>query len=231
MIQASKAAQDAVSALPNASPQSTPQPSSGAETSATSKAISSSGEPQPEPIMRRLWQRMAEIYGPRWTSAYGEDAGVGAGETWAKGLIFLTPAQIAIGLESAIASTDDWPPTLPAFRALCLGIPPIASVRAELADRDARRSPFTMLVWSRLDSYRYRMADADRADRLLREAYESAREHVMRGGVLPEARDELPAPEPETRTPASEETARRNVEAIVERLRIHEPDPTIAETP
>lgn len=153
---------------------------------------------------------MAEIYGHRWTAAYGDDPERGAGETWAKGLAGLTPAQLAEGLSSCIATADPWPPTLPEFRARCLGIPPLASVRL-----DARKaSPFTRLVWQHLDGYRYQQAPADQSDRLLREAYELAREHVMRGGALPADSPELEGPERRKPVPASPEVAAAAMEAI-----------------
>ena len=44
--------------------------------------------------MRTLWVRMAEIYGHRWTSSYG-DSESGAARTWAKGLAGVSPAQLA----------------------------------------------------------------------------------------------------------------------------------------
>jgi hypothetical protein len=192
--------------LQSASPGSTPRPS--AEDRASSRGSSPLFADVPaEPVMRRLWQRMAEIYGHRWTSAYGEDAGSGAGPTWAKGLAGIAPSQIATGLEQALVSADEWPPTLPAFRAMCFAIPAFAAVRAEVNAKDSRRSPFAMLTWEHLDRHRYRMADADKADRLLREAYDTAREHVMRGGALPEPVEELAAPAPAPRTPVSPEVA------------------------
>lgn len=164
--------------------------------------------------MRRLWQRMAEIYGHRWTSAYGEDAGAGAGRTWAKGLAGLTGSHIAVGVESALMSADEWPPTLPAFRAMCFAIPAFAAVRAEVNAKDSRRSPFAMLTWEHLDRHRYRTADADKADRLLREAYEATREHVMRGGALPDPPVELAAPETSKRSPAPPEVAEATLAGI-----------------
>lgn len=182
---------------------------------AASRAISmSSVEPLAEPLLRRLWQRMAEVYGHRWVSAYGDDAGAGAGQTWAKGLAGLSAVQIADGLTAALASADEWPPTLPRFRAMCFGLPSFPAVRAEVNARNTRRSPFAVLVWSHVDAARYRMADADKADRLLREAYDLATEHVVRGGALPEPREELAAPEPEPRAPASDECVRANLDAI-----------------
>lgn len=152
----------------------------------TSKPQSAETPPAIRPItptaVRTLWLRMAEIYGHRWTAAYGENPDNGAGDTWAKGLAGVSPAQLAEGLKASIASADPWPPTLPDFRARCLGIPPLASVRLD-ADK---ASPFTRLVWQHMDGHRYRQSSADQADRLLREAYELAREHAMRGGALPQ---------------------------------------------
>lgn len=131
---------------------------------------------------RTLWVRMAEIYGHRWSSAYGEDSSLdGAAGTWAKGLAGVTPAQVAAGLNACIASSDPWPPTLPEFRAKCLGIPTLAAVRLN----PEAQTPFNRLVWQHLDGYRFRNASADAADRMLRDAYEQAREHVMLGGALP----------------------------------------------
>lgn len=170
--------------------------------------------------MRRLWQRMAEIYGHRWTSAYGDDAGASAGQTWAKGLAGVRPEQIATGLESALVSAEPWPPTLPEFRAMCLGIPSFAAVRSELAARDVRRSAFARLVWSMLDLYRWRTADADRADRLLREAYDVAREHVMRGGELPPDPVAEIEHAPEPHVPAAPEVARAHLDALRETLEV-----------
>lgn len=166
--------------------------------------------------MRTLWQRMAEIYGHRWTSAYGDDAGKGAGLTWAKGLAGLSAAQIKVGVESALVAADPWPPSLPEFRALCLAVPSLAAMRAEQRGSVAP-SAFMRLLWQNLDTYRMRHADADKADRMFREAYETAREHVMRGGALPPEPVAYigPADEPEPVKPAAPEV----VAGVAEKLR------------
>lgn len=129
---------------------------------------------------------MAEIYGHRWTANFGSDPDLaGAAGTWAKGLAGVAPAQLADGLKACLASSDPWPPTLPEFRAMCLGVPSLVSVRAEINGK-GDRTPFAILVWQRIDSYQFRMVSAKDADRMLREAYDDAREFVMRGGALPE---------------------------------------------
>lgn len=166
--------------------------------------------------MRRLWERIVAIYGHKWASAYGDAAEDDAGkptlsaDTWRAGLAGIAERQIGTGLQACIVSADPWPPTLPEFRALCLGVPPFAQVRAAFADRGAAKTGFMRAVSSGIDWHRFRMADADRADRMLRDAYECAREYVMRGGVLPpDPVAEIEAPKPEPRTPASPETVAR----------------------
>jgi len=143
--------------------------------------------------MRRIWQRMAEVYGHRWTSAYGDDAGTGAGVTWAKGLAGVSLEQIADGINAALVSADGWPPTLPEFRAQCLGIPTLAAAKLALNDSSNR---FALLMWQRMDRYLHRQATQERADAMTAGAYDLAREHVMRGGALPE----IPAGEVEHKT-------------------------------
>lgn len=64
----------------------------------------------------KLWERMAMIYGHRWTSSYGDkDDG-----TWLAGLADVAPEQIGAGLEKCRTNGQPWPPTLPEFRAMCL---------------------------------------------------------------------------------------------------------------
>lgn len=157
---------------------------------------------------------MAEIYGHRWTSAYGDNPNEGAALTWAKGLGGMRPQQLADGLRNCIASADPWPPTLPEFRAMCLNIPTLALVRHELHEATPVRSLFTGLVWQGIDSYALRLASREAGDRMIRDAYELAREHVMRGGDLPgEVAGELGEPEkPEIKLADADAPARARAE-------------------
>lgn len=162
-----------------------------------------------------LWIGMADVYGHRWTSAYGTDPAAGAGNTWAIGLAGLSPQQVGEGVQACIASSNPWPPTLPEFRAMCLGIPSFAYVRT---DTGPARHLFTALVWQYLDGYAYRQASLERADRMLREAYELAREHVMRGGDLPEQPAALIGQEKREAKPAAPEVAQAAIAAAKELL-------------
>lgn len=175
-----------------------------------------------EPLVARLWTRMTEIYNHRWTSANGEDPRGSAGQTWAKGLAGLTPQQIGSGLEAAIARGDGWPPTLPEFRGLCLGIPEFAKVNHELlCVLNADRTPFARLVWSFIDGYAHRHAAARDAERMRRDAYEQACDHVMRGGELPAepvaAVEHQAAPKPQG-IPTTAEARRARLDAILAKV-------------
>ena len=162
---------------------------------------------------------MTDIYGHRWTAAHGESAEAGSGDTWAKGLAGVTPPQLATGLEACVARAADWPPTLPEFRALCFGIPSLLQVREDLAHDSARRQPFTVAVWRRIDAWAYRQADARTAERMLAEAYADTREAVLRGEALPKPLLELEEDEPAPPKPADPEVARTALQEIAQMLR------------
>lgn len=68
--------------------------------------------------MRRLWRRMADVYGQRWASGYGDVTGP-AFETWGRALADVAPEQVGRGIAACLDRPDPWPPSLPEFRALC----------------------------------------------------------------------------------------------------------------
>jgi hypothetical protein len=171
--------------------------------------------------MRRLWSRMTAIYGHKWTAAYGErcDDDVGAlttaGDTWQRGLAGVDERRIGTGLNACLMSADPWPPTLPAFRSMCLSIPTLAVVKLGLR---TNRTGFNRLVWQNLDSHLLRQATAERADYMIRDAYELAREHVMSGGALPEVAGIIEAAKPESPKPASPEFVAEHLRKVAEVL-------------
>lgn len=62
-----------------------------------------------------LWQRMARIYGRKWTNNYGEiDDG-----TWLMGLRDIRPEDLDRAMDRCRLIDSPWPPTLPEFRAMC----------------------------------------------------------------------------------------------------------------
>lgn len=216
-------------ALPNALPKHTASPTS-ASANAPPKPLSTcsdaTGAPPPDAFLRRLWERMTALYGHTWTSAHGISATRPApdeakltidGDTWQRALFGLTGQQFAAGIEACIVAGGDWPPSAPRFRAMCFGIPSMALVKREWDEW--RVTPFTRLVHQYLDGWLYRQSDAAKADRLLRDAYEAACQHVMAGGELPEE----PAGEIEHVAkefiPASRETVAKHCAEISKLLR------------
>lgn len=135
--------------------------------------------------MRKLWERMSAIYGHRWTSAYDErcddENGVLTvpGETWQRGLAGVSDQSIGKGISACIVAADPWPPTLPQFRGMCLDVPTLAAARAEFSDQSTN---FAIAMKSSIDSWAFRHATAEQANRMIRDAYEVVREEVMRNG-------------------------------------------------
>lgn len=155
-----------------------------------------------------LWRRMAAMYGHTWASQYGTQPEGTAADTWAAALAGLTGPQIAEGLRACVVEGEEFPPNAPRFRAMCCGIPSLARVRLEFTQGDAERSPFTRSVWMLIDGYAYRHASARDSDRMLRDAYELAREQAMRGVALPEASKAVGHEQPRLPTLANDRQAR-----------------------
>lgn len=151
-------------------------------------------------VLLRLWDRMAAIYGHPWSSSYGHAPEGAAADEWRLAITGLTREQAARAIDRCRTADDRFPPTPALWRAWALGIPTPEDVRAEiLAGDNSRRSPFAIAVARRMDLWAWRHADATRADRMLRTAYDATREAVMRGEPLPEPLPEIAA-EPEART-------------------------------
>lgn len=183
-----------------------------------------------------LWERMTAALPGRWALAMGasphpviRDADgketidlmklTRTGETWAAGLAGLTAEQLGAGVR-AVSRTWAEPraPMLGEFRALCIGIPSLADVRAEMSRSGPKRSPFAIMVGRRLDYYQWRHADQREADRMLREAYLSARDAAMAGEPLPEPLPELKQEEKPAK-PRTPEIARAAIDEIRAMLR------------
>lgn len=186
---------------------------------------------QPDDVIDALWIGMADVYGFKWTSAVGADPATGAGATWAVGLAGLAPEQVGAGVDACIASSEAWPPSLPEFRAMCLGIPHLAAVRFELHEQGATRTPFTALVWQGIDGYAFRLASREHADRMIRDAYELAREHVMRGGALPDMPAAAITHDVRKPVPAKPEVAEAAIKTAREILAGAEPQPVADASP
>jgi len=76
----------------------------------------------------RLWARMTQIFGHRWTTNQGVST-IASGElsdtakVWQMGLSSMTLAQTAEGFNRLLKVPSKWPPSLPEFIALCSNLP------------------------------------------------------------------------------------------------------------
>lgn len=164
-------------------------------------------------ILDKFWVKMAGMFGHTWTSSYGESpSGIGA-EIWSQALSGISPLQIAHGLRETLALGSDFPPSAPKFRKLCFGIPSLAHVKRIVARREIDR--FAILLNQFLDNYLLVRVDQKTADNMVRDAYELACDHVMKGGTLPDFPvAEIAAPKEEPRTPAAPEVAKAHLEKL-----------------
>lgn len=76
------------------------------------------------------------------------------------------------------------------------------------------------MVWQQIDGYLFKQASADKSDRMLKDAYELAREMVMRGHPLPEVPElAIEKVEPDFK-PASKEAVEAAMAEVVKELKL-----------
>ncbi|WP_333676773.1 hypothetical protein [Dyella sp.] len=198
-----------------------------------------SGE-APEPLtnrtIRHLWSKMVSIYGHRWVCNYSDFAEhpdgtlTDAGKVWAVGLAGITPKQVDAGITSALMGAYRWPPTLPEFRALALGVPTLARVQLVISKPDLQTedvAAFCRLMWRFIDSHRLARADIGKATRMISDAYDYALEYRMNLGELPPPpAASITRQAPERPTRASAETAEAHADRIRQILGMHDPETT-----
>jgi hypothetical protein len=149
--------------------------------------------PRAAEMLSRIWLAAQAVWGHKWTSSNGDlpidDNGqlTVAAALWAEGLRGLTERQVMAALDRLAKTGSEWPPNLPELRKAAFGIPAFAAVNNEiLTTTSDKRTAFARLVWSFIvDPYAYRHCSAKDAERLRRDAYEQACEHLMTGGGLP----------------------------------------------
>lgn len=99
------------------------------QTRSETPSQSETPEKLPRALMDKLWIKMSEMYGHRWTANFGVLAD--PNHSWASVLKGLTGTQIANGLNALVEKPDeyDWPPPANVFRAMCLQVPGMPSIK------------------------------------------------------------------------------------------------------
>jgi hypothetical protein len=130
--------------------------------------------------MDKLWIKMAEMYGHRWTSNFGVSAD--QGHSWATVLKGLTREQLANGLNELAERADkfDWPPPANVFRALCMQVPGLPSEAQawDEARTGAYSHPAVRIAAEATSTFDLRMAK--NSDKALRQRFERNYAIVMR---------------------------------------------------
>lgn len=99
------------------------------QTASEQPSPSETPEKLPRALMDKLWIKMTEMYGHRWTANFGVLAD--PNHSWASVLKGLTGQQIANGLNALVEKPDefDWPPPANVFRSMCLQVPGMPSIK------------------------------------------------------------------------------------------------------
>jgi hypothetical protein len=148
--------------------------------------------------MRRLWLKMTEMYGPKWTSSMGEVPN----KSWCDACRVFGEAEWKNAIATLNLSTDAWPPSLPEFRRWAY----LGKTSLEAKEHSARRADDH--VQKIINRYNPNCAgitnqEADKLrDRLARSYYvdELDRERSAAMGIAHEERDPLRiCPDPEYR--------------------------------
>jgi hypothetical protein len=143
--------------------------------------------------LSRLWVAGIAAYGARWARFLGQlpvdDTGAltVAGMMWAQRLAPFSRKTVLDALDRHVDLGKAWPPVLPEMRMLCLGIPNIGQIRAELTRPGAEWSQAARAVASYLDWHSYRTASVDAGERMLSAAYDAVTEMICLGRALPDA--------------------------------------------
>ena len=190
----------------------------GADADDLQRSFAAPAAEPPAMWLRRIWERMASLYGYTWVNVHGESPHTQSGElsmsgdTWARSLAGITAQQIAIGIRACVTEGGEFPPSAPRFRAMCFNIPRFAAVRSEIGRSDP--SPFARAVWQELDIYRFKQAGAEQGDRMLRGAYDVIHDRVMRGERLLEPAAAALEAKPIKVNPATPDQVQRRIAEI-----------------
>lgn len=189
-----------------------------------------------QPLLDKLWLKMVEIYGRRWTGSFGVSAD--QSHAWAATLGGLNGQQIAVGL-AALTTTEDeqlrkWPPSAPEFRALCenrnpeaFGLPSEDQAYREACRRAHPAGPALEDAWSHpavchaaLETGFHNLATlkAEASRKLFARNYQAACRMVMDGKPLKSIPLGLPDPYSVTSV-RTEEGGRQGLASIRAALR------------
>jgi hypothetical protein len=173
--------------------------------------------------LRRIWTRMAGIYGNRWTGQFGHPPAPGRAEhpavaVWARGLAGHSPRELAAGLDRLERAGAAWPPALPEFRDQCrsrpadFGLPEPDAALEEAARRRGRPWSHPAVRLAAEAAFTRPWGSLTERDAAFLRAYRHLTRAVMAGAPLAPPPPEALGPPPEP--PAHPDEARRHLAAL-----------------
>ena len=130
-----------------------------------------------------LFAWMAAVYGRKWTVNFDDsDAMRMAMAVWQDGLCDLRDGHFEVGRNACIHRRKDWPPSLPEFRRLCLGLPDAATAIAA-ALREDWTHPVARHFLSLISSWDRQHWSTEKLERAYRDNLETAMD-MAEGDVL-----------------------------------------------
>lgn len=134
----------------------------------------------PQALLDKLWIKMAEFYGHRWTSSFGVIAD--PEHTWAKVLSGVTGAQLANGLHALVerSAEFDWPPPANVFLSLCQQVKGLPSEAQAWDEARAGTYSHPAVRIAAEATSTFDLHTADNGDKLLRQRFERNYAIVMR---------------------------------------------------
>lgn len=121
------------------------------------------------------------VYGHRWTSSYGEtDDG-----TWFHGVKNIPIEKIQQGLRQLLLRANTWPPSLPEFIRLCLGLQDLEMVTQKLFRKDFS-DPLTLAIKQQIGSWNLNNHSEKDLRRQIAELYDPCFSAIIRQYVVSE---------------------------------------------
>ena len=123
-----------------------------------------------------LWQLMAQFYGNRWVSSYGERD---ISNVWFKVLKDCTPEMLAHGLKACLNDYQSWPPTLGEFNALCHGLPARNAAIKLAIDGSYTSNAFILAMRKNIGSWNLHNKTYRELEGLAQSAYDSVQHNFL----------------------------------------------------
>ena len=127
-----------------------------------------------------IW--MAAVYGRTWSGQYAGETAKVAIAAWGDGLYDLTDEHLEAGKRATLKRHGDWPPSLPEYRRLCLGLGSDADA-VEAAMNRARDHPIGRYIAGGITSWDWSNLSTKDLEKRCRGGLEDARRRAEEDAI------------------------------------------------